>query len=273
MLEIKKIESLDEVVELKKQYFAISTAPLDGMWHFGFVPMSDHFGFYEKNNLIGYCSINGEGYMLQFYLSPTAKTQAIELFTLIVQQNIGEIDEIKGAFVSTAETNYLSLCLDNSSSFKVNSLMYQKDTTRNINIKEPLEMQLAEQNQLELFVKFANTNIGAPEEWLSGYFNNLIQRKELWGYWNDSELLASGECRFFDEHQTEYADLGMIVAESQRGKGIATRVLQNLSSKAIEKGLLPICSTESDNIGAQKAIARAGLVSSNRIIQFEFTCV
>ncbi|MEH6452280.1 MAG: hypothetical protein V7782_04480 [Psychromonas sp.] len=36
MLEIKKIESLQLLNDLKSQYFALATAPLDGMWHFGF---------------------------------------------------------------------------------------------------------------------------------------------------------------------------------------------------------------------------------------------
>ena len=40
------IESLDELSKLKKEYFKKTTSPLDGMWHFGFVPMSKHFGFY-----------------------------------------------------------------------------------------------------------------------------------------------------------------------------------------------------------------------------------
>ncbi|WP_415225355.1 hypothetical protein [Psychromonas sp.] len=42
--------------------------------------MSEHFSFYENSCLVGYCCINGEGYILQFYLSPVAKTKAAELF-------------------------------------------------------------------------------------------------------------------------------------------------------------------------------------------------
>jgi predicted acetyltransferase len=270
MLEIKQIENLNEISALKQAYFAQSTAPLDGMWHFGFVPMSAHFGFYEEETLIGYCCINGEGYMLQFYLSDDAKTDAKELFTLIAEQNSSVIGNVNGAFVSTAEPNYLSLSLDNASAVTVNSLMYkQKETSKQSNTAT-LELKLAEPEMLDRFVEFAATNIGAPEQWLTGYYGNLISRKELFGYWNEGELLAAGECRLFDEYQTEYADLGMIVAQSQRGKGIATQVLNWLVNSANQRGLTPICSTESSNIGAQKAIKRAGLSSSNRIVQVEF---
>ena len=270
MLEIRKVESLDDISELKKQYFMQATAALDGMWHFGFVPTSDHFGFYEDNVLVGYCCINDDGYMLQFYLSPAANAQATELFTLIAQQNNPATGTVIGAFVSTAETNYLSLCLDNSRSFKVNALMYQLGSVGHVEKSESLEMQLADQEQLADFVEFGTSTIGAPEQWLTAYFGNLIQRKELWGYWVNDQLLASGECRLFDEYQTEFADLGIIVAKSERGRGLATRALYYLINKAAEKDLRPICSTERSNIAAQKAIIRAGLVSSNRIIQFEF---
>lgn len=270
MLNIKPIDNLEQIHSLKQVYFAQSTAPLDGMWHFGFVPMATHYGFYEQGALVGYCCINSDGYMLQFYLSTEANTDQRDIFTLITDGNSSVIGDVKGAFVSTAETQYLSLCMDNSSQFTVNALMYQQMEKSDENVQCNVELQQASTDQLEQFVEFAAANIGAPKEWLTGYYNNLINCKELFGYWQGTELLAAGECRLFDEFQTEYADLGMIVAQSQRGKGIATQVLHWLVKSANELNLTPICSTESSNVGAQKAIKRAGLTAVNRIIQIEF---
>lgn len=271
MLDIKKISTLSNLSELKTAYFAESTAPLDGMWHFGFVPMSDHFGFYENGNLVGYCVLNGEGYLLQFYLAPTASTHIEDLFPLIVENNSSVIGKVKGAFVSTAEPQYLSLCVDITESFKVNAMMYRQRPTAVANNIENIEMTLATEEQLEQFVKFASSAIGAPKEWLTGYYGNLIARQELWGYWESNDILATGECRKFDEHQTQFADLGMIVAQQERGKGLATRVIHFLKQHANSQGLEAMCSTESSNIGAQKAIKRAGLSSKHRILQFDFS--
>ena len=268
MLEIKQLETLEEVSELKKRYFLQATSALDGMWHFGFVPAAVHFGFYEQEALVGYCCINSEGYMLQFYLMDEAKADKRALFTLIAEQNSTVIGLIKGAIVSTAEPQFLSLCLDNSLAFKVTALMYQQVTKATDSNK--LDLQLAVAQQLTDFVDFAVASIGAPEQWLTGYFTNLIERKELFGYWKAGKLLASGECRLFDEYQTGYADLGMIVAQSERGQGLATQVLKRLARLANERGLIPICSTENSNIGAQKAIKRAGLSALNRIVKIEF---
>ncbi|CAH6897122.1 GNAT family N-acetyltransferase [Vibrio chagasii] len=274
MLDIKKITTLSDLSELKTAYFSESTAPLDGMWHFGFVPMSDHFGFYESGKLVGYCVLNSEGYLLQFYLVPEANVNIADLFTMIIESNSSVIGEVQGAFVSTAEPQYLSLCLDNSASFKVNAMMYRQHSQASCDFSsnriEKLDMNIATQEQLDNFVEFAVSAIGAPKERLSGYYSNLITRQELWGYWENGDILAAGECRKFDEYQTQYADLGMIVAEQERGRGLATRVLNFLTQHTTSQGLEVICSTESSNIGAQKAIERAGLSSKHRILQFDF---
>ena len=271
MVKIVKIESMNQLKNLKADYFKNSSAPLDGMWHFGFVAMAEHFGFYYDDVLVGYFCVNAEGYLLQFYLAPNSHTSTQDLFSLIAQQHSNAISGVKGAFVSTAEPEYMSLCLENSSVFKVNSLMYQHAGDTSSQQNDSLALMLASEQQLTEFVEFAVDGIGAPAAWLTGYYGNLIKRKELFGYWQEGQLLASGECRLFDDFQINYADLGVIVAQPLRGQGIATAVLKNLAALALSKGLTSICSTESGNLAAQKAISNANFSSNNRIVQFEFT--
>jgi predicted acetyltransferase len=270
MIDIKKIDSIEILTELKQRYLEQAVAPLDGMWLLGFVPMAQHFGFYSDNQLVGFCCMNSDGYLLQFYLSPEYNTQASNLFTLIAEQNSAIVGHVKGAFVSTAEPTYLSLCFDNYASFNVNALMYQMKVQTSPLAQTPLSMVKATKSQLSQFVEFAKTSIGAPEEWVTGYYTNLISRGELFGYWENGQLFASAECRRFDDFQRGYADLGMIVLPAERGKGLATRVMSFLISHARQTNLIPICSTEKANIGAQKAISKSGLVAEHRIIQFEY---
>ena len=132
-------------------------------------------------------------------------------------------------------------------------------------------MTVAKSEQLSEMVDFAKINVGAPEQWLTGYYTNLINRRELFGFWQNGRLLAAGESRGYDEYQTDYADLGVIVDESARGNGLATNVLKQLTIITEDKGLKPILSTEKNNIGAQKAISRAGFFAGNRIVQFDFS--
>ncbi len=270
-MNIQKLESIENLVTLKQQYIGQTTAPLDGMWLCGFVPTATHFGFYEENKLVGFYCINDDGYLLQFFLTTQYRHQQSYLFAEVLKEQHTNIGNVNGAFVSTAEPIFLSLCLDNFPTFQVNALMYQRE--KNAGNLDPrdniLPLQVLTLQQLSLAVEFAKNAIGAPEQWLLGYYDGLINRQELFGYWNRESLLALGEARGYDDYQTKYADLGVMVAVSERGKGLATNMLKHLSVITETKGLIPICSTEKDNIAAQKAIARAGFFASNRIVQFK----
>lgn len=272
-IQIIEIESIDELNDLKMRYIEETTGPLDGMWLCGFVPMASHYGFYNEEELVGYCCVNDEGYLLQFYLSQRNRNQSTRFLTSLLQADDGLPGKINGAFVSTAEPDYLSLCFDCFSKFEVNSLMYQLDKTaaqpKWLTQKNVLALCPVESEQLTVAVEFAVASIGAPADWLQGYFANLISRRELFGVWENGRLLSTGESRGYDEYQTGYADVGIIVAKPERGKGMATTVLKQLIAMNEGRGLKSICSTESTNTGAQTAISRAGFIARNRIIRFD----
>lgn len=270
MIQITNIESLERLGKLKQQYVDQATAPLDGMWLCGFVPMARHFGFYDNEELVGYCCVNDDGYLLQFYLSPPNQNQASFLFDSILRQNSSPIGEIRGAFASTAEPHYLSLCLDTFSKISVHTLMYQLgEGSESRHGTEPIDLTMVKPNQVSEMVEFARDSVEVTEEWQTSYYTNLINRQELFAYWLEGRVLAAGECRGYDEYQTDYTDLGMMVAIPERRKGIATYVLKQLVRIAETRGLQPICSTTTSNIGSQKAIVRAGFIANNRIVQFD----
>lgn len=268
-MRIKKMESMDGLSMLKSQYVEYSTAPLDGMWLCGFVPMACHFGIYEGDELFGYFCVNDDGYLLQFWMASGHQGESSKIFDAIVAGGDSQLPRIKGAFVSTAEPLYLSLCLDRFPNFEVNTLMYQYER----DISQPSETDSVslvqiESEQLLQAVAFAVASIGAPEEWLTDYYDNLISRQELFGVWKHKMLVATGETRRRDEYDTEYADVGMIVSKPERGHGLGAKILRQLVAMNCKNGLRSICSTEKSNHFAQRAIRLAGFHASNRIIQF-----
>ena len=268
-MRIERMESTDSLSAMKSQYIEQATAPLDGMWLGGFVPMASHFGIYEGENLVGYFCVNEESYILQFYLDRSYQSQSSQIFDSIVTGVDSKAGQIKGAFVSTAEPHYLSQCLDQFSKFEVNAMMYQLDPDLcQTPEADCVLLTPVESADLSQAVDFSVESIGAPAEWLSDYYRNLINRGELYCIRKNDKLIATGESRRRDEYQKAFADIGMIVSKSERGKGLATKILRQLVeiNKAI--GLESICSTEKANIAAQKAIGRAGFYASNRIVQF-----
>jgi predicted acetyltransferase len=264
-LRVIKIDNLEDLQPLKNAYFAQATAPLDGMWHFGFVSMAKHFGLLQDGSLIGYCCVDHDEVVLEFYVTPNAGIDPSNLFNLLCNNYSNEVGTIKGAVASTAEPLYLGNCLDHLAPPKVIASTFIATK----NFKSDLTMQLATIEELHGFVNFAVANTKLPADWISAYYANLIARKELWGHWNKGQLLASGECRLFDRYQCDFAELGVIVSMFERSKGLATQVLGFLTEHAKSKNLGSICSTETSNIAAYKAILKAGFCVNNKILKFQ----
>ncbi|MBK1789556.1 GNAT family N-acetyltransferase [Persicirhabdus sediminis] len=268
MLTIQKLGSQDSLAPFKNQYLQETTAPLDGMWLDSFVADASFFGIHDQDQLVGYYCVNEDGYILQFYLQPDKHNQAHAIFATILNNEDRSLKRVVGAYASTAEPNYLSTCLDHFTKFQPHTLMYQLGEHAP-EIKSPLTMVPLRSKDLAAAVDFAHQSIGANKIWLESYFDRLISRQELYGYWQNNELIATGECRAFDDHQSGYADLGLIIAENHRGEGLGTQVMCFLAATAKDKGLKPICSTEKAHFGAQRAISKAGFVAHNRIIKFD----
>ncbi|MCF8060489.1 MAG: GNAT family N-acetyltransferase [Bacteriovoracaceae bacterium] len=267
MVKINKLSSLENINQLKNDYVKQATAPLDGMWLTGFVPMAKHYEIYDQDRLLGYFCLNEEGYFLQYNIDQKYRSRSFEIFKSLMTLDTPRLGVIKGAFCSTAEPSFFSICLDNFSSYKVNAHMYQVNEQVTLD-NDTIDLTKLNKDYLEDVVMFVHDAIEAPIDWLTGYLSNLISRNELYALIDDNKIIATGECRGFDIYQTQYADLGVIVSKNERSKGFATKVLKKLIAIAKEQGLIPICSTEAQNIGAQNAISKAGFFASNRIVQF-----
>lgn len=254
----------DKLSDLKAKYRTTVAAPLDGMWE-AFTGMADHYSIMEGSNTVGYCAVNGEKKMLQFFMHAPANASAA------FKQVIGQLDVV-GAIVSTAETAFLGHCMDYQTSVSENAIMYHlEDGAACASAKFPADttFRSLKNPDLQTAVDFAVATLGADAGWLKSYFGDLITRSELYGLFNDGTLIATGECR--PSHtQFGFADVGMIVGTNHRGKGIATNMLRQLIRESIAQGLKPICSTEHGNIPAQKAITKAGFTNYHRILEITF---
>tara|TARA_R110002096_G_scaffold397929_3_gene593899 strand:- start:686 stop:1483 length:798 start_codon:yes stop_codon:yes gene_type:complete len=254
----------EQTAAMQQTFWSQATAPLDGMW-LSFASMADHYAISHGDTVIGYCAINSEQKLLQFFVVPGHDTGVI--FEVLIKEV-----NVTGAVVSTAEPHYLSLCLDKQTSLSVNALMYHvldDSTTEPATFPEGSDFKPVTSDQLETAVEFAHQALGADKGWLTGYYTERIAGEELIGLWQGDTLIAAGECRPCKE-QPKYADVGMVVSPDYRTKGLATNILRELILMSHRKGLKPICSTEQGNIAAQKSITRAGFVSQHRILDIAF---
>lgn len=263
MFTLKQTPS-EKIADLKAKYRATTSAPLDGMWE-AFTGMADQFSIDDHSEAVGYCAVNGDQKMLQFFAQPPANAPAA------FRQALTEL-KVTGAIVSTAEPSFLALCMDHQISVSEQAIMYHMaDGTEcgGGHFPHGMTLRLMNPSGLQTAVDFAAKTIGADAEWLESYFSGLIDRGELYGLFNGNALVSTGECRPSPTQPT-FADVGMIVGTGQRGKGLATNMLRHLIEESKSRGLAPICSTECSNIAAQKAITKAGFTAYHRILEITF---
>lgn len=269
MISLHELSDLSSILDVKAQYLQSLVAPMDGMWEVGFTNPAPHWEMRWDGERAGYYAANQEGALLQFYVCPAFEIHGRALFDHVVAQNT-----VTQAVVSTVDPSFLSFCLDVQSKVIVHTYLYEVRTEARPDHPRSEEMgfRLVGAPELDRTVALQQACLGGAaslSEWLQGYSSNLIEREELYVLCRDDEWLGLGEYRRSDS-QEGVVDLGMMVAPEHRRRGWATDILKRLVVHSAQQELRAICSTTVENVGAQKAILRAGFTSRHRILSVSF---
>ncbi len=268
MIEIHP-QSLEALADMRRSYLDALIVPLDGMWE-AFAEQAEHREIRFEGQRAGYFCFNDQGRLLQFFVEPEIEPRAAGIFARIVA-----LDEVQGAVVGTGDPLFLAFSLDHQKSLRAQTLLYadhakSTDTSDSFADAESSILRPIELAELEDIARLQEEALGQElGDWLRGYLDRLIRRRELFALCLDDQILGTGEIRVSDS-QEPYADLGVITMKDHRGRGVAGHVLTVLKKSCYPRELTPICSTTVDNIAAQKAIARAGFVSKHRLLEVEF---
>ncbi len=262
MITIHERESAD-LADLRRDCLASMAAPLDGMWE-AFVAMSRQMEIRADGERAGYFCVDSEGQLLQFFVVAPLEQRAGELFGEVIAR-----DDVTSAIVSTADQLFLGLCLDAQKGLTVHSFLFHDQRRRELSTAklDGASLDLVETGELDTIGELQRASLDAdPGEWLDGYLENLVGRRELYALRLGEEILATGEARV-SESQSPFVDLGVITMRSHRGRGVATHTLRRLKQLCYDRELVPICSTTVDNQAARRAIEKAGFVSRHRILK------
>lgn len=270
MLQIHPLDSPADVDDLRGAYRASLSAPLDGMWE-AFAEESPHFeirrGGLRQGERVGYFCVRSSGHLLQFHLAEDLEPCAAHLFDRVLSRG-----DVTGAIVGTNDPFLLGLSLDRHRSVRVHSLLYELvvDSETPVPERDGETFTVVVEKELPEIEAFNRAQLDVDlGDWLTGYLEGLVSRRELFVLRRNGEILATGERRK-SPTQGEIADLGMIVSRRHRRRGLATEILGRLVDNALERGLDPICSTTVDNKAAQKAIGRAGFSARHRLLEIGF---
>lgn len=244
------------------------TAPMDGMWE-AFARAGTQVELRRGATPVACYAVHGPGALLQFVVDPAQLASARRLFVHAVAD-----ERVSHAVVGTNDPHLLLLCLDHQRGVAVQTFLYQLDQVLAPDAAHAgAELRAARAHELARIVDFQRqclVSADDPSDFLRAYSGRLIERGELFVLSRGGAWLGLGERRRSDT-QRGVADLGVMVAPEQRARGLGTDILRRLVGQCRDLGLAPICSTTVDNVGSQRAIARAGFVSRHRMVRVAFT--
>jgi GNAT superfamily N-acetyltransferase len=254
----------EAIQQIRDSYLCTLVAPMDGMWESAVIARATFWEIEEQGQRAGYFCVDAENYLLRFHVLGEYQARAQEIFRWVISSR-----GIQCAMASTIEPLYFSLCLDVQSSMAIQSYLF-RDHRR---VALPADcsggtFRKAEESELDDMVRFYRANTEGPGEWIEAFLQRRLGRGELFVLHDGQTVVATGEC-IASEKQVPYADLGMVVAQSYRGRGVGSAMLVRLKAYCYEMGWKPICSCAADNGASKRAIEKAGFVSEQRMVKVQ----
>jgi GNAT superfamily N-acetyltransferase len=239
-------------------YLAQLVAPMDDMWS-AFADMGTPHALVIGDDVAGSCVVDGEDQIIRFYVVPQFQHHSNALLRLA----LSELDATH-MMVFTNDPNYLSTAMDIAESVESHTLLFARIAESETPGLDSLRVATTEDQQR--IVDFETDAIGAPRDFLDFYVRARLERSEILLLEDGAQIRCVGELRR-DETQSGVAQLGMIVRTEERGQGIGSRMMSELVTRSRDEGLAPYCSTEVTNVGARRAIERAGFRANHRILR------
>ena len=262
-ISFSKSELTKKLVNYRKELYTSFIAPLDGMWEALYIANASNYLIVNNGCEIGFCCIDQGRSLNQLFLIKSHCFLMSSVVECLIQSGL-----VISAHLSSIEPILFNSCLSFSKSTEANTINYTFSSEQKKNVIEnQLDLRKASIEDLTNIKSFFKTEIGFDDSF--GYTDNLINRGEIYVVEEDNEIIATGECRLSNT-QLKYADVGMVVKQGSRKKGVGTNVLSELVKIAHENNRIPICSTTVVNIASQKAIESAGFYNSHTIFKIEF---
>ena len=262
------------LADLKAEHLKTLSAPLDAYWEEALIGFADHYEIRIDGDRSGFYCLNSDNHLVAFFLVPEQAHQGEDAFSSVLRDH-----GVSTALAGTNDAFFLSLCLDVGTKSQAHTLLFQdhRTTLGAASATDPYSFALATEEAFgEIFEHYRaasgsmdveSVEIGFDD--LKGYIRSVMEQHHIFVLRENGALIATSECRI-SRTQEPYADVGMIVAEAHRRKGVGSHILARTKAFCHERDVHPICSCEATNIGSKKAIAKAGFVSRHRIVQVEF---
>ncbi len=267
MIQIREKSEAENWEPIRNSFYKSLTSPFDGMWDELAHDHSQLWGFYDNDQIVGYCCKDIKGNLINFFVQDNYSAYKTDLFKRVLY-----LLEIRQAIVSTNNPGFLVVSLDKSKKMSVHAFLFESDKEMNLPKPRKIEnlgLEPAKMSDIEDLIKFCTNNTDADVDGFENYLNRLVDRQEIHLIKKDNKIIASCEIRE-STSQPNLVDLGVIVENNYRKNGIGSWLIYRAKAMSIAQGKVPICSCEHENIASKKMIENAGFISTNMILKIAF---
>ncbi|MGH4123442.1 MAG: GNAT family N-acetyltransferase [Clostridium sp.] len=259
MIEIEKIVNEEIKFNLHKEYINTLAEPIDGFWENVMIGRSECYKIIYDEKVAGHFFVNSSKTLVQFHVSKEYFTYAEEIFEYVIKSEI-----VGNAAVSTKEPEFLSLCLDYQKSVVTDSYLFidNKKIKYELEGFKNLSFILAKTVDIETIKNKCDVAF-------DGYYEDLIENDQIFVLYDDSSLLGIGEFRIMKSNK-KFGDIGMIVAEEYRRKGVGTYIITKLKEHCYNNNLKPMACCDIKNTASKKTLEKSGFISNHRIMLVNF---
>ena len=206
----------------------------------------------------GYFCVSLDKTLWQFYLIKSALTYSQEVFKFLIDMNY-----VVAAECISYDYLLMSLCFDFHKKAACSAYLFRDDTDVKYSLSsiENISFRFAKKEDFNSL-----SEIGGD------FFYNLeehIRKEEVFIFHSDNELLGAGTCKKIF-YSLNYYDIGMVVAEKHRNKGIGTFIIIKLKEYCYNNNQIPVCGCWYPNYASKKTLEKAGFITNHRVIRFEF---
>ncbi|WBW95169.1 GNAT family N-acetyltransferase [Oceanirhabdus sp. W0125-5] len=259
MIELLKVESSKKRWELNKEYIEILGSPIDGFWENVVIGTALCYQIKHDKKMVGHFFVDEDKTLVQFYVSREYYNNAPEIFNNIIKSN-----KVKKAAVPTKEVDYLTLCLDSQKSLEVDMYLFEDNQNMNhkFNTFSSSTFRLANKGDID------SIRLKCDDAY-DGYYENLIENDNLFVLYDGNSLLGIGEFRIIRSNE-KYGDIGVVVAEEYRRRGIGTYIIKKLKEHCYSKGLKPMACCDIENLASKSTLEKAGFIANHRVLNVQF---
>lgn len=218
---------------------------------------SEIYSIHVNGLHVGYFGIHEKEMLTQFFMPTSEMWRAQAVFTDVL---IGF--HVKNAFVPTCDEFFLSLCLDNHKSIKMQAYFFE-DSGRPVRPAEfPREwLHRATLRDLPEILSIAGDFVDRPAE--------RIDRGELYVLRGNGEFLGLGVA-INNRIMKSCMGTGMFTSEKHRRKGVGRSIILHLKDICRAAGRDPLPGCWYYNHNSKRTLESAGYISKTRLLCVEF---